>query len=167
MFGSSRPFSVWFRDPQSKLSPMLPAKEYEILNQVAALHHRSLPTYLTYARPWVQIGNEAKAAIIDDIATDHHDLVQRILQVLEADDRPVMLGDFPMEYTDLNDLALDFILQELTHYERRLLRTLEEIASWVDRDRSSYLLVNMAIGMAMGHLENLAEASGDSPAMKA
>lgn len=145
---------------------MLPTKEYEILNRVAALHHRSLPTYLTYARPWVQSGSEVKAAIIDDIATDHHDLVQRILRVLEADDRPVMLGDFPMDYTDLNDLSLDFILQELTRYERRLLRTLEEIATWMDRDHSSYLLVNTAIGMAMGHLDNLAEASGGSPAMK-
>lgn len=146
---------------------MLPAKQFELLNQVAALHHRSLPTYLTYARPWVRSGSEANAAIIEDIAADHHDLVQRILRVLEADDRPVMLGDFPMNYTDLNDLSLDFILQELMHYERRLLKTLEEIASWMDRDQSSYLLVNMAIGMAIGHLENLAEANGDSPAMKA
>jgi len=146
---------------------MLPVKQFELLNRVAVLHHRSLPTYLTYARPWVRAGSEAKAGIIDDMAADHHDLVQRILRVLEADDRPVMLGDFPMDYTDLNDLSLDFILQELTHYERRLLNTLQEIASWMDRDESSYLLVNMAIGMAMGHLENLAEANGDSPAMKA
>ena len=146
---------------------MLPVKQFEMLNRVAALHHRSLPTYLTYARPWVRSGSEAKADIIEDIAADHHDLVQRILRTLEADDRPLALGDFPMAYTDLNDLSLDFILQELTRYERRLLRTLEEIATWVDRDQPSYLLVNMAIGMAVGHLENLAEAGGDSPAMKA
>lgn len=146
---------------------MLPVKQFEMLNRIAALHHRSLPTYLTYARPWVRSGSEAKAEIIEDIAADHHDLVQRILRTLEADDRPLSLGDFPMAYTDLNDLSLDFILQELTHYERRLLRTLEEIATWMDRDQSSYLLVNMAIGMAIGHLENLAETNGDSPAMKA
>jgi len=146
---------------------MLPTRQFELLNRVAALHHRSLPTYLTYARPWVRSGSEAKAAIIDDMAIDHHDLVQRILRVLEADDRPVSLGDFPMEYTDLNDLSLDFILQELTHYERRLLKTLEEIATWMDRDQPPYLLVNMAIGLAIGHLENLAEANGDSPAMTA
>ncbi|PQO30694.1 hypothetical protein C5Y96_14635 [Blastopirellula marina] len=146
---------------------MLPARQFELLNRIAALHHRSLPTYLTYARPWVSSGSESKAVIIDDIAADHHDLVQRTLRVLEADDRPVALGDFPMEYTDLNDLSLDFILQELTHYERRLLKTLEEIASWMDREQSSYFLVNMAIGMAMGHLENLAETKGGSPAVKA
>lgn len=146
---------------------MLPANQFEILNRIAALHHRSLPTYLTYARPWVRTGSESKANIIEDIAADHHDLVQRILRVLEADDRPIYLGDFPMAYTDLNDLSLDFILRELTRYERRLLRTLEEIATWVDRDHPSYLLVNMAIGMAVGHLENLAEANGGSPAMKA
>ncbi|MBA2117104.1 hypothetical protein [Bremerella alba] len=145
---------------------MLPAKQFEILNRIAALHHRSLPTYLTYARPWVRIGSESKAGIIEDIAADHHDLVQRILRVLEADDRPVSLGDFPMAYTDLNDLSLDFILQELTRYERRLLKTLEEIVTWVDRDQPSYLLINMAIGLAVGHLENLAEANGDSPAMR-
>ncbi|QDU77563.1 hypothetical protein Pan97_46340 [Bremerella volcania] len=146
---------------------MLSAKQYELLNRIAALHHRSLPTYLTYARPWVRIGSEAKAGIIEDIAADHHDLVQRILRVLEADGRPVMLGDFPMDYTDLNDLSLDFILREMTLYEHRLLQTLEEIATWMDRDQSSYLLVHMAIGMAMGHLENLADANGNSPAMKA
>lgn len=146
---------------------MLPAKQFEMLNRIAALHHRSLPTYLTYARPWVKAGNESNADIIEDIAADHHDLVQRILRTLEADDRPVALGDFPMAFTDLNDLSLDYILQELKHYERRLLNTLEEIATWMDRDQPSYLLVSMAIGMAMGHLENLAEANGDSPSMKA
>lgn len=145
---------------------MLPIKEFQILNRIAALHHRSLPTYLTYARPWVKAGSEDRAAIIDDIAADHHDLVERILRVLEAEDRPIALGDFPMAYTDLNDLSLDFILQELTHYERRLLNTLEDIATWVDRDSDAFLLVNMAIGLAIGHLENLAEANGDSPAMK-
>jgi len=146
---------------------MLSIRQSEVLNRIAALHHRSLPTYLTYARPWVRSGSESKAGIIEDIAADHHDLVQRILRVLEADDRPVSLGDFPMAYTDLNDLSLDFILRELARYERRLLKTLEEMATWIDRDQSSYLLVNMAIGMAIGHLENLAEANGDSPAMKA
>lgn len=146
---------------------MLPTRQFEILNRIAALHHRSLPTYLTYARPWVKTGSESQAGIIEDIAADHHDLVQRILRVLEAEDRPVALGDFPMAYTDLNDLSLDFILQELTRYERRLLKTLEEIATWVDEDQPSYLVVNMAIGMAVGHLENLAQARGDSPAMKA
>ena len=137
---------------------MLNWKQRELLNRVAAMHHRSLPTYLAYARPWVAAGCEDKALIIDDIAADHHDLVERILEVLEAADRPVSLGDFPMEYTSLNDLSLDYILQEVTRFEQRLLESLEDIATWLDRESTATRLVNLAIGMAKGHLQNLAEA---------
>lgn len=142
---------------------MLPDDQHQLLNRIAALHHRSLPTYLTYAKPWVPTGREDEAHVIDDIAADHHDLVERVLLVLEKDDRPVHLGDFPMDYTDLNDLSLSFLLNELKIYERKLLATLEEIVPWTDKDGPAYRLANVAIGLAIGHLQNLEEIGSQSP----
>ena len=144
---------------------MLADDQHQLLNRMAALHHRSLPTYLTYARPWVPAGKEEQAFIIDDIAADHHDLVERVLHVLEKDDRPVHLGDFPMDYTDLNDLSLSFILNELKIYERKLLATLEELVEWADKEGPAYRLGNMAIGLAVGHLQNLEELGSQSPSI--
>ncbi|GAA4434245.1 hypothetical protein [Bremerella cremea] len=146
---------------------MLTWKQMELLNRVAALHHRSLPTYLAYARPWVALGGEANAHVIEDIAADHHDVVERVLEVLETADRPVSLGDFPMEYTSLNDLSLDFVLGEVTRFERRLLHSLEDIATWLDRESTATRLVNLAIGMAKGHLQNLAELTKSSSSRSA
>lgn len=145
---------------------MLSDDQHRLLNRIAAIHHRSLPTYLTYAKPWVPTGKEEDAHVIDDIAADHHDLVERVLRVLEQDDRPVHLGDFPMDYTDLNDLSLSFILNELKIYERKLLATLEEIVPWTDNEGPAYRLANVAIGLAVGHLQNLEEIGSQSPSIR-
>lgn len=144
---------------------MLPDDQHQLLNRIAALHHRSLPTYLTYAKPWVPTGKEDEALVIDDIAADHHDLAERVLRELEKDDRPVHLGDFPMDYTDLNDLSLSFILNEIRIYERNLLATLEELVQWADKDGPVYRLANIAIGMTVGHLQNLEEMGNQSPSI--
>lgn len=145
---------------------MLSTPEYHVLQQVAALHHRSLPVYLTYARPWVRYGSEDRETVIEDIAADHHELVERILRVLEEDGRPVSLGDFPMAYTDLNDLSLDFILQELTRYEQQLETTLRGYQSRLVAESIPYGIVDYAVGMAQAHLQILQQSSGGSPAMR-
>ncbi|MBI1248308.1 hypothetical protein GC197_10780 [bacterium] len=139
---------------------MLLDPQFDLLVRAAAMHHRSLPTYLTYAKPWVPPGEEAKAAILEDIAADHHQLVERMVEVLEAEDRAISLGDFPMEFTDLNDLSLDYVLAEVTRYEQRLLEDLEKLAAWSEAGSPIYQLIQTAIGMAKGHLDNLAEATG-------
>ncbi|RCS47719.1 hypothetical protein DTL42_14475 [Bremerella cremea] len=145
---------------------MLPDNQHQLLNRLAALHHRSLPTYLTYAKPWIPVGQEDDAHVIDDIAADHHELVERVLQVLEKDDRPIHLGDFPMDYTDLNDLSLSYILNELKIYERKLLATLEEMALWADKDGPAFRLVQRATGLAVGHLQNLEEMGTQAPSIR-
>lgn len=145
---------------------MLADDQWQILSRLAALHHRSLPTYLTYAKPWIPTGKEDEALVIDDIAADHHDLVERILNVLERDDRAVHLGGFPMEYTSLNDLSFGFILNKLKVYHRQLLVTLEELMAEAEKDSPAYRLGNMAIGMAVGHLQNLEEMDGPSRAAR-
>lgn len=141
---------------------MLADDQWQLLNRLAELHHRSLPTYLTYAKPWTPNGKEDDALVIDDIAADHHDLVERVLAVLERDDRAIHLGDFPMEYTSLNDLSFGFILNKLKAYERKLLDTLEELVDGAEKDGPADHLGNMAIGMAVGHLQNLEETDGPS-----
>lgn len=145
---------------------MLSNIQFQRLQQIAALHHRSLPVYLTYARPWVRSGREMHARVIEDIAADHHELVEKILGVLREDGRPVLLGDFPLAFTNLNDLAFDFILKELIRYERHLKKTLETMVDEFPPGSVYRGVVDYGLGMAAGHLQNLEDAQGDSPAMR-
>ncbi len=106
------------------------------------------------------------ARVIEDIAADHHELVEKILGVLREDGRPVLLGDFPLAFTNLNDLAFDFILKELIRYERHLKKTLETMVDEFPPGSVYRGVVDYALGMAAGHLQNLEDAQGDSPAMR-
>lgn len=145
---------------------MLPANQFNVLQRVAALHHRSLPVYLTYAPPWVPPNHEDRRQVIDEIAADHHELVERIVRILEAEGRPFSLGDFPMAYTDLNDLSLDFILTELVRYEERLQATLLTYREDLPADGIPGGIVDDAVRMASAHREILKNSPGDSPAMR-
>ena len=83
----------------------------EILNQLLALHTRSLPTYLLSAKPWVS--NEAAQAaltVLEQIAADQGLVAGRIVAVIRDEQGPPASSEFPINFTDMHDLSLDYIM---------------------------------------------------------
>ena len=137
---------------------------YRALNRLLTVLERSLPTYLCYAMPWTRKQDEKALEAVRRIAEDQQRLARQAADVvLEAG--PVNLGEYPIEFLDMHDLSLQFLLKKLAEYQKRdiavIARTVEELRG----DRRAYALAEEALGAARGHLETLEEliAPASSP----
>ena len=101
------------------------ADELKILNRLLAIVYRSLPMYLAEAGPWTHAGDEQAVRVLRAILTDARHYSQRIAEVILAHRGALDLGEFPMEFTDLNLLSLDFLLTELVRCQRRDIAAIE------------------------------------------
>jgi hypothetical protein len=140
----------------------------ELLNRLIAILYRSLPMYLRYASPWRSDSSEPVWNTVEHILIDQDALVARAAELVQELGAQVQTGEFPMEFTGMHDLALDFLLQRLIHYQRRDLERLQQLAQQAvsnDIDRRARDLVQEALGSARAHLEILEELarSGHPP----
>jgi hypothetical protein len=136
-----------------------------VLNRLLVLHNRSLPRYLESARPWLHSGDERSAQMLDLIAADHRLTVERVgSRILEHHGLPD-LGAYPMQFTDLHDLSLDYLLGELLARQRALVADLTGCVRQLDGAPRDKALAEEALGAARGHLESLEELARETSGM--
>jgi hypothetical protein len=125
------------------------------LNRVLNILERSFPQYLRYARPYVPPGRENIMQTIEQIVAGQDALAERVSQhVFESGGLPDH-GDFPIEFTDTHDLAIDFLLQEAIDSTKQDIADLEQIVDLLRSSPASQSLASEALGMTKGHLELL------------
>ena len=128
-----------------------------IVNQLLAILIRSFPMYLTYAPPWSRSSHVEADEVFCHVVADQQRMAGRLAEFLQKSDTLFDKGEFPMEFTDMHDLSLDFIVARAVDYQRS---DIEFIERCVDRVRFSptvLVLVEEVLGMAKGHLESLEE----------
>ena len=129
------------------------------LNRLLAIHNRSLPVYMDYAPPWMHRENAQAAEVIRLIARDQERLVGQLTDaVIEANGTPDN-GKFPMEFTSLHDLSLDYLFATLIAGQREIIATIEQSAEQLPDEP----LIREALGLAKGHLDSLDELVADTP----
>ena len=132
----------------------------DVLNRVLVILQRSFPQYLRYARPYIPPGRENVMDTIHEIVMGQDLLAERLSQsVFESGGRPDP-GDFPIEFTDTHDLAIDFLIQESIAYQKQDLAELEQCVEALRMAPAAQSLASEALGMAKGHLESLEELHG-------
>lgn len=131
-----------------------------ILSRVLATQTHSLPRYLQYAAPWLHQGDERASAVLQLVSADQQRLAERIADYLLAHFGRVDSGEFPMEFTSMHDLSLDYLMQHLTDYQRTVIRRLEQCAQALSADSAAQALAQEALGAAKGHLESIEEVVG-------
>lgn len=133
-----------------------------VLNRLRVIHNRSLPTYLSYAVPWSQAGGESAAETLALVANDHKTMVDRLGQLILENGGVTEPGSFPLEFTSLHFLSLDFLVQKLIESQQK---TIQEIGDCVEQLRlspSTQAVAQEALGEAKGHLESLKELVTDA-----
>jgi len=95
-----------------------------VLNRLFRSVYRSLPAYLEQAHPWPGSAGSRGVEALDRMAADHRTLAERLAEAILDQGGPLDAGRFPMEFTDLHDVSLDFLLGEI---ERRLEQELPEL----------------------------------------
>jgi bacterioferritin (cytochrome b1) len=138
-----------------------------VLNRVLEILERSFPQYLRYARPYVPLGRENIMQTIEQIATGQDALAQRVSQyIFESSGLPDH-GDFPIEFTDTHDLAIDFLLQESIDCTKQSIGDLEQCVDALRLAPAAQSLAAEALGMTKGHLELLQkQATGGTESTK-
>ncbi|HEY2893162.1 MAG TPA: hypothetical protein VGJ16_03085 [Pirellulales bacterium] len=129
---------------------------YHALNQLLTVLYRSLPMYLDYACPWTHRGDEKALATLRNIVADQKQLSTRVAQAVMAIG-PTEIGEFPIEFLDMHDLSLDFLIKKLIEYQKQDIAALEKCAGQLVTDRKAAALAEEALGAARGHLESLEE----------
>lgn len=135
-----------------------------LLNRLLAIVGRSFPQYLLYSRPYVPKGRTSLFESIETIAADQNVMVERISQRLADAEAAARFGEFPMEYTDLHDLDIDFLVGAAVKYQEQDIRSIADIAEQLRLAPAAQSLAEEALGMAKGHLDSLRELLSAAPA---
>jgi hypothetical protein len=130
---------------------------YQILNRLLTILYRSLPMYLTYATPRRHQGEEQALKTLKLIAADQEQISQRIGQYIIEHHGPIEIGEYPIEFLDLHDLSLDFLVGRLIDYQKRDISAMEACVALLKHERGAAALAEEALGGARGHLESLEE----------
>ena len=136
---------------------MIPSSAIPVLQQLLALLQRSFPQYLMYSRPYVPAGRANIMETFDSIVADQEVLAERVSRMLIDAECPPRSGEFPMEYTDLHDLDIDFLVGSAIAYQHQDIDTLQQLVEQLQQAPAAKSLAEEALGMAKGHLDSLKE----------
>ena len=129
----------------------------DVLNRVLAILQRSFPQYMRYARPYVPPGREKVMDTIHEIVAGQDALAQRVSETIFASGGLPDPGEFPIEFTDTHDLAIDFLIQAAINYQMQDIAELEQCVEALRLAPAAQSLAAEALGMAKGQLESLEE----------
>lgn len=136
----------------------------DALNQLLQLHYRSLPMYMRHAEPWARQGSAEQIATVRDILAEHERIAGICADWIQRRGGTIELGEFPMEFTDMHDLSLDFLIRELIGYQRQMIADIESLLESLSIDPPVRSLAQEALGAARGHLKSLEEIQSEATA---
>ncbi|BBO32607.1 hypothetical protein [Lacipirellula parvula] len=129
------------------------------LNRLLAIHCRSFPQYMRWARPHVPAGRGQELEAVDAIALDQDIMAERISRmIIDADALP-RTGEFPMEFTDLHDLDIDYVILTAVRYQEQDVAMIEQLVHRLQSFAAARSLAEEALGMSKGHLDTLRETA--------
>jgi len=128
-----------------------------LLNRLLAIVGRSFPQYLRYSRPYVPPGRESLVEAIEALVDDQNGMVERLSQMLSESQTSPRFGQFSMEYTDLHDLDIDYLLGVAVKYQQQDITSIAAIAEQLQLAPAAQSLAEETLGMAKGHLDSLRE----------
>jgi hypothetical protein len=127
------------------------------LNRLLAIHCRSFVQYLRWSRPHVPPGHDEELETLAAIAADQDAMAERISRaVVDAGALP-RTGEFPMEFTDLHDLDIEFLVAAAVRYQEFDVTALQQIVENLPSAPAARAIAEEALGMAKGHLDSLRE----------
>jgi hypothetical protein len=132
-----------------------------VLERMLKLLCRSLPAYLADARPWARAGDLRIQAALDRLADDQQMYARRLAKAITERGGRFDPGRFPMALTAKNDLALDFLLQEVIDDQQRAAAAIEHCAALLEDVPSLHALAEELHGNVCGHLDILREIAKD------
>ena len=102
--------------------------------------------YLTYACPWTHRGDEKAVAALAHIVEDQKQQSNRIAQFILEHHDSIEMGEYPIEFLDMHDLSLDYLITKLVQSQKNDVAGLEQCAAELQQDRPAAALAEEALG---------------------
>jgi hypothetical protein len=129
----------------------------DVLNKLYVLHYRSLPQYLHYAPPHELRQNAKASAVLAQIVADQIRTADRLATLVLDAGGLVDPGEFPMSFTALHDLSVDYLVKLLIDRQKKHISACEKLADMLSLAPYAQAAAREAVGEAKGHLDNLLE----------
>lgn len=113
--------------------------------------------YLTSAPPHRQFGDEQGWETLQNIMDDQKLMIDKIADHVESLDGVPNHGEFPMEFTGMHDLSMDFVLKQSFERQKREVELIEQISSDLEPGSQAKALSQESLGAAKAHLLSLQE----------
>lgn len=136
---------------------MPPESSVDILNRLLRIVYRSLPMYLAGTSPWTSSGDAKAESVLAQLVADAKHYAQKLADTILDRNGVLETGSFPIEYADVHDLSLDFLIGEMIASQRRDVAAIQRCVAALARDRAAKALAEEVLGNAQGHLESLEE----------
>lgn len=136
------------------------------LNRLLAIHCCSLPMYMLDSGSWASNAPKESELLqaMNNIVVGHKNLSQKIASTIMDLGGVVNTPTFPMEFTDMNFLSLDYMAREALALQIRDLAEIEKIVWDVSSNADAKIVAQEALGEAKAHLELLDGILSKQPA---
>lgn len=138
------------------------------LNRLLAILCRSFPQYLQWSRPYVPPNRRDVVDALEAMVDDQDAIADRIISMLADADFLPRTGEFPMEFTDMHDLSIDFLISAALDYQEQDVAAMSDLVDQLRTTPAAKAVAEEALGMARGHLDTLVElqqtSAADAPA---
>ena len=127
----------------------------DVLNQLLHLLCRGLPEYVVEVNPRMRQGRQSLYKALTNLVDDHRLFAQRTAQaILDRGGYPDP-GAFPLEYTGLNDVSIEYLAHELINSLHVDIEILEELSTQLATLPELHALTEEILGNTTGHAEIL------------
>ncbi len=130
---------------------------HALLNRLLAIVGRSFPQYMQYSRPYVPAGCSHLVEALAAVVSDQDVMDERISQMLSDENTAPRFGEFPMEFTDLHDLDINFLFGEAARYQELDIAKVGEIVDQLQLAPAAQSLAEETLGMTKGHFDSMRE----------
>lgn len=98
------------------------------------------------------------------VAEDQQALADRVSRMIyDGGDLPDA-GEFPLEFTDMHDLDLDFLINAAVFYQEQDVQAIAELVDALQTAPAAKAIAEEALGLAKGHLDAMRELTQPSGA---
>ncbi len=127
----------------------------DVLNRLLQTLYRSLPMYLQGRRVWA--GAPPLRDALADLIADQQHYVDRIGQLIYEWDGRVAPAQFPLDFTSLNDVSLDWLWNRIVDDQQQALAAIQRCVQQLSDSPRALSLAQEILGNARGHLLTLEE----------
>jgi hypothetical protein len=103
----------------------------------------------------VAYGNEEPRRILTRMVADKEQFATRLTALLDSRRHTIDFGEFPMEFTSLHDVSLEYLLSQLIEHQRRDVQAIEAALGQLTSDVDGRALVEEVLASSRRHLHSL------------